>query len=105
MFARFSPLLTQIHKNIPLGKIHIRGMKYLGQEEAQNIDLELFNDYAFSVDQLMELAGYSVAVALAKSYPLESLSKPDVLIISGPGNNGGDGLVAARHLKLFVSEG
>lgn len=28
-------------------------MKLLTQEEAQNVDLELFNDYKFSVDQLM----------------------------------------------------
>lgn len=32
-------------------------MKYLNQTEATNIDIELFNDYKFSVDQLMELAG------------------------------------------------
>ena len=34
------------------------------QEEAQKIDEELFTEYAFSVDQLMELAGYSCAVAI-----------------------------------------
>lgn len=79
-------------------------MKFLNQTEAQNIDQELFNEYAFSVDQLMELAGLSVAVALAKTYPLDSGNfKNKVLVASGPGNNGGDGLVAARHLKLFVS--
>ena len=77
-------------------------MKYLTQEEAQNIDQELFNTYAFSVDQLMELAGLSVAVALCKAYPKTALSSSNVLVCCGPGNNVGDGLVAARHLKMFV---
>ena len=36
------------------------------QTEAQAIDQELFTEYAFSVDQLMELAGFSCAVSLAK---------------------------------------
>ena len=33
------------------------GIKYLTQEEAINIDKELFNDYGFSVDQLMVWLG------------------------------------------------
>ncbi|WAR29482.1 NNRE-like protein [Mya arenaria] len=41
-------------------------IKYISQTEAQNIDQELFTEYAFSVDQLMILAGYSCAVAIAK---------------------------------------
>lgn len=36
------------------------------QEEAQAVDEELFNEYQFSVDQLMELAGLSCATAIAK---------------------------------------
>lgn len=76
-------------------------MKFLTQEEAQNIDQELFNKYAFSVDQLMELAGLSVAVALCKAYPITKSESSQVLVCCGPGNNGGDGLVAARHLKMF----
>ena len=53
----------------------------------------------FTLDQLMELAGLSCAEALAKAYPLEAHAK--VLVVAGPGNNGGDGLVAARHLTHF----
>lgn len=36
------------------------------QEEAQNIDEELFSEYGFSVDQLMELAGLSCATAITR---------------------------------------
>lgn len=53
----------------------------------------------FSVDQLMELAGLSVACSIADVYGPDNF--PRVLIICGPGNNGGDGLVAARHLHHF----
>ncbi|VDN41698.1 unnamed protein product [Gongylonema pulchrum] len=47
----------------------------------------------------MELAGLSCAHAVARSY-----DKGKVLVLSGPGNNGGDGLVCARHLKLLGFE-
>lgn len=76
-------------------------LKYLTQQEAVNIDLELFNDYKYSVDQLMELAGLSCATAIAKSYAPNNIGNKSVLVCCGPGNNGGDGLVCARHLKLF----
>ena len=35
----------------------LANMKFLNQVEAQNIDIELFNEYKFSIEQLMELAG------------------------------------------------
>lgn len=82
------------------------GPKFLSQAEAQAVDEELFNEYRFSVDQLMELAGLSCATAIAKAYPVSSFTSdlPSVLVVCGPGNNGGDGLVCARHLKLFGYE-
>lgn len=57
----------------------------------------------FSVDQLMELAGLSVASSILAEYPPSEYSR--VLIVAGPGNNGGDGLVAARHLYHFGYKG
>ena len=44
-------------------------------------------------------AGLSVAQSVYSEYPPTSHSR--VLVIAGPGNNGGDGLVAARHLYHF----
>ena len=64
-----------------------------------------FNSLGFSIDQLMELAGFSVASAahafLSPEHTDQLKKTADILILCGPGNNGGDGLVAARHLKHF----
>ena len=49
------------------------------------------NSYA----QMMESAGRSLAEAIMARYPVENVS---VLVLVGPGNNGGDGLVAGRYL-------
>ncbi len=52
----------------------------------------------------MELAGQSVADCIFNLYETDPILKSklrDVIIICGPGNNGGDGIVAARHLKNY----
>ncbi|OQR90341.1 NAD(P)H-hydrate epimerase-like [Achlya hypogyna] len=74
-------------------------LRYLNQLQAQRIDEELMSTHAFSIDQLMELAGLSVASVVEHTYQHQR-SKP-LLVVAGPGNNGGDALVAARHLKHF----
>ncbi|OAY81578.1 Pyridoxine/pyridoxamine 5'-phosphate oxidase 1, chloroplastic, partial [Ananas comosus] len=74
-------------------------VSYISQKDAAEIDEALMGPLGFSVDQLMELAGLSVAAAIAEVYKLSEYSR--VLAICGPGNNGGDGLVAARHLYHF----
>jgi hydroxyethylthiazole kinase-like uncharacterized protein yjeF len=48
-----------------------------------------------SFDQMMENAGCAVAGAIDKWIKAEGAR---VLVLVGPGNNGGDGLVVARHL-------
>ncbi|KAI9635376.1 YjeF N-terminal domain-containing protein [Dioszegia hungarica] len=75
-------------------------IRFISQKIAQQIDEELMSSSgAFSLDQLMELAGLACAQAVAKTYPVNT--HPRVLVCCGPGNQGGDGLVAARHLHHF----
>nr|NP_001299111.1 NAD(P)H-hydrate epimerase precursor [Papilio xuthus]BAM18021.1 apolipoprotein a binding protein [Papilio xuthus] len=94
------PLVNICRSTGPSTKlINVCNMHYLSQKDAAALDQDLFNEYKFSVDQLMELAGLSVAAAIAKTFPPSTHNS--ALIICGPGNNGGDGLVAARHMTLF----
>ena len=44
---------------------------------------------------LMERAGNAVAKAVCACHPPGS----KIVVVAGPGNNGGDGFVAARHLR------
>ena len=71
-------------------------LKTISAVNAAALDRDLMSVGAFSLDQLMELAGLSVSQAVYKVHP-PSQGK-NILVVCGPGNNGGDGLVAARHL-------
>lgn len=71
-------------------------LKTLSAKAAAELDKELMSTGGFSIDQLMELAGLSVSQAVYRLHP-PSAGKT-ILIACGPGNNGGDGLVCARHL-------
>jgi NAD(P)H-hydrate epimerase len=52
-------------------------------------------------DRLMEHAGTAVAAAVrALAVDTERWGKGPIVILCGPGNNGGDGFVAARRLAL-----
>lgn len=54
------------------------------------------NAAGLSYEQMMENAGHAVAEAIASRFDISGVR---VLILAGPGNNGGDGLVAARYLS------
>ena len=53
-------------------------------------------------DALMETAG--LAVAQYARQRLNGVAGKDVVVLVGPGNNGADGLVAARHLRRWGAE-
>ncbi|KAJ4323982.1 hypothetical protein N0V84_004076 [Fusarium piperis] len=74
-------------------------IKTLGAKAAAALDQELMSTGAFSIDQLMELAGLAISQAVYRLQPLDNGRR--VLVACGPGNNGGDGLVAARHLRHY----
>lgn len=98
----FSKTLRRPFRPIPLrtfAKMSAPEITYLGQTEAAQLDKDLMGEHRFSIEQLMELAGLSVASAIHQEYSPGDY--PRILVIVGPGNNGGDGLVAARHLTLF----
>ena len=54
------------------------------------------------VPQLMENAGLAVAQAARRL--LGELAERRIVVLVGPGNNGSDGLVAARHLKEWGAD-
>jgi NAD(P)H-hydrate epimerase len=58
--------------------------------------------HGVSTDTLMENAG--LAVARAARRVLGGIAGARVLVLAGPGNNGADGLVAARHLRRWGAE-
>ncbi|KAI1343435.1 YjeF N-terminal domain-like protein [Xylariaceae sp. FL0016] len=74
-------------------------LRTLGAKAAAALDQELMSSGAFSIDQLMELAGLSVSQVVYRVHPPNQGKR--VLVACGPGNNGGDGLVAARHLRHY----
>ena len=78
-------------------------MQILTTEDARYIDQEVPKQLGVSLEILMENAGRGIVDAFWGQYDLFSLDNARsinsfVLFICGTGNNGADGLVAARHL-------
>jgi ADP-dependent NAD(P)H-hydrate dehydratase / NAD(P)H-hydrate epimerase len=70
-------------------------MKLVTAQQMRDLDSLAIKRHHIPSLELMEKAGSGVADAAEH---LANKEKGDVLIICGKGNNGGDGLVAARHL-------
>jgi NAD(P)H-hydrate epimerase len=76
---------------------------YLTAEEMAEADRAAIEDYGIDVLALMENAGLDTA-NLAREMLGGTVKGKSVCILAGRGNNGGDGLVAARHLHNWGAE-
>src|ERR1700730_19217051 len=74
-------------------------------DEMRAIEARAEREYGLTSPILMEHAGKSVAEIaeeyMRKQHPEREL---DALVLVGPGNNGGDGLVAARYLEQWGAQ-
>ena len=70
-------------------------MKIVTSEEMRELE-ELSSQAGVSTHQLMENAGLAFAEEVRRR--TRGVTGSHVAVLVGPGNNGGDGLVAARHL-------
>ena len=71
-------------------------MEILTGEQMRSVDRFTIEELGVESLLLMERAGRGVAEALLADVP--HLAASGVVVLCGKGNNGGDGLVAARHL-------
>lgn len=74
-------------------------MKVLTAAEMRDVDRLTSERYAIPSLQLMENAGTRMADACQKSLTSLNAKSTTIAVLCGKGNNGGDGLVAARHLR------
>src|SRR6266850_4157763 len=83
---------------VSLGRAaRMRRMVILTAEQMRRIDQRTESDHGIPAGLLMDNAGREVALFLARRF--SDLPSLRMLILCGRGNNGGDGITAARHLK------
>src|SRR5689334_19400736 len=69
-------------------------------EEMRELEMQAERRYGLTSPILMNNAGKSAAdLFVSHLLPHETLSGLKILFLIGPGNNGGDGIVMARHLE------
>ncbi len=75
----------------------MRRMVILTADQMRRIDERSGRDHGVPADLLMDNAGREIASSLLRRHA--DLPSRRVLILCGRGNNGGDGITAARHLR------
>ncbi len=71
-------------------------MNIVTAEQMRRLDADALTTYGIPVTILMEQAGMGVAREMERRFG--DLAGRSIVVLAGKGHNGGDGLVAARHL-------
>jgi NAD(P)H-hydrate epimerase len=78
-------------------------VKIVTVDQMRAIEGRAASEHGLTSPVLMEHAGQSVA-EIVRAHLGGTVAGTRVLVLAGPGNNGGDGRVAARHLALWGAE-
>ncbi|MCI0484592.1 MAG: NAD(P)H-hydrate epimerase [candidate division NC10 bacterium] len=94
----------RVHRNYPLAgrrggfpTISAGSIPWLTVEQMREIDRLMVEEYRIDLSRMMENAGRNLAV-LARALLGGTVRDKRIMVLTGPGGNGGGGLVAARHL-------
>lgn len=79
-------------------------LPFLTEAQMREVDRAMIEDFGVSLLQMMENAGRNLAVVTMKNFLEGDPTGKRVLILAGPGGNGGGGLSAARHLSNHGAE-
>lgn len=80
-----------------------KGIPYVTREQMKKIDRLMINFYHIGLIQMMENAGIRLA-EMARQFMGGSVEEKSIFIVCGTGNNGGGGMVAARHLHNWGAQ-
>jgi len=74
-------------------------IKYISSKQMAKVDKVAVESFGLKIEYMMENAGRNFA-----RFVYNTLKPKRVLVLYGKGNNGGDGLCAARHLSIYGSK-
>jgi len=83
--------------------LHQNNIPVLSTDQMREVDRLMTDCYGISLQQMMENAGRNLAL-LSKKILKGDIANKGICIAVGNGNNGGGGLVAARHLSNWGAE-
>jgi len=82
----------------PFPAVEAAALPWISVEQMREVDRVIIEELAISLEQMMENAGRALATVALRLLG-QGIGRR-VVVLAGPGGNGGGGLVAARHLAL-----